>query len=130
VNIGLVIDTSALLAHLRLERVSIGELISEVVDADDLVGLPALAVVDVWPHLDDDELHRLVQMLHWDDSGIVVLPLTGDALMDVHRTLPQVAGQGIAHAVVEARRHGCLLATDRRSDIGTAMDPDDLVELS
>jgi hypothetical protein len=103
---------------------------SEVVDADDLVGVPALAVVDVWSQLDDDELHRLAQLLDWDDSGIVVLPLTGDALMEMHRTLPQVAGPGVAHAVVEARRHGCLLATDKAADIGTAMDPDDMVELS
>jgi hypothetical protein len=130
VNIGLIIDTSALLAHLRLERVSIGDLISEVVDGDDLVGVPALAVVDVWAHLDDDELHRLTQMLDWDDSGIVILPLTGDALMDVQRTIQHVTGQGVAHAVVEAKRHGCLLATDRAADIGKALDPDDVVELS
>ncbi|GAA1407203.1 hypothetical protein ACFQZ4_35145 [Catellatospora coxensis] len=130
-SIGLVLDPSALLLHLRLERVSIGELISEVIDADQLVGVPALAVVDVWPHLDRDDLVRVERMLSWDDSGIVVLPLTGDALLDLHRALPLVkGGHGVAHAVVEAHRYGCLLATDRPGDIGDAMDPDDLVELS
>jgi hypothetical protein len=131
VSIGLVLDSSALLLHLRLERVSIGELISEVIDGDQLVGVPALAVVDVWSDLGNADVTRLERMLTWDDSGVVILPLTGDCLLDVHRTLPSVkGGQGVAHAVVEARRYGCLLATDRPGDIGDAMDPDDLIELS
>jgi hypothetical protein len=130
VNIGLILDTSALLLHLRLERVSIGELISEVIDADELVGVPALAVVDVWPYLEADDLERLERMLTWDDSGIIVLPLTHDGLLDVYRTMPSVKGQGVAHAVVETLRYGCQLATDRPGDVGTALDPDDLLELS
>ncbi|NUR59405.1 MAG: hypothetical protein HOV87_12165 [Catenulispora sp.] len=129
-SVGLILDPSALLLHLRLERVSIGELISEVIDADQLVGVPALAVVDVWPHLEREDVDRMQRMLTWDDSGIVVLPLTQDSLLDVHGTLPAVKGSGVAHAVVEARRYGCLLATDRPGDVGTALDWDDLLELS
>jgi len=37
---------------------------------------------------------------------------------------------GVAHAVVEAGRHGCLLATDRPQDLGSAIDLDDVVVLS
>jgi hypothetical protein len=131
VNIGLVMDTSALLAHLRLERVSAGELIGEVNEGGDLVGVPALAMIDVLALLDGDEHARLARMVEWDDNGIVVLPLAGAGPLDVFRIQPRVkGGLGVAHAIVEAGQHGCLLATDSPGDLGSAMSPDDVVVLS
>ena len=130
-NIGLVLDTSALLAHLRLERISAGELIGEVNEGGELAGVPALAVMEVWPKLDSDELDRLWRMVSWDDGGIIVLPVLGSDLVPLHETTPRVrGGQGVVQAVVEAGKHGCLLATDCLSDLGTAIDLDDVVELS
>jgi hypothetical protein len=131
VNIGLVLDTSALLAHLRLERISAGELIGEVSENGELTGIPALAVVQAWPLLAEDDLDRLWRMIAWDDGGTVVLPLVASDLIALHDTLPRVeGGQGVAQAVLEAGKHGCLLATDRLADLGTTIDPEDVVELS
>lgn len=130
-SIGVVLDTSALLAHLRLERVSGGELIGEVNEHGDLVGVPALAVADSLPKLGGEELFRLQRMLGWDDSGIAVLPFTGEDVMSLYAAMGVTGGgQGTAHAVVEAGRHGCLLATVRPEDIGSGLDPDDVIVLS
>jgi hypothetical protein len=132
VNVGLVMDTSALLVHLRLERVSVGELIGEVNEGGDLVGVPALAVFDaLLTPLADDELSRLHRMIEWDDNGIVILPLSDHDPLYVYQALKAVnGGQGVAHAVIEAAKHGCLLATDRPHDLGRAIDLDDVVVLS
>jgi hypothetical protein len=117
--------------RIRRVRVEGGELIGEVNQGGDLAGVPALAVLDVWPKLDADELGRLWRMVSWDDGGIVVLPVLGSDLLPLHETTPRVhGGQGVVQAVVEAGKHGCLLATDCLSDLGSAIDLDDVVELS
>ncbi|MFC7483248.1 hypothetical protein ACFQX7_29100 [Luedemannella flava] len=48
-SLGLILDTSALLAHVRLERLSAGELIGEVADNGDITGVPALAALKALP---------------------------------------------------------------------------------
>jgi hypothetical protein len=133
VSVGLVLDTSALLAHVRLERVSAGELISEVASNGDITGVPALAVLDALPRLDGADRERLVGLLGGASRTVAVLPLTADDLLDVDRVAALIpGGRGAAHAVVAAGRHGTLVATVRPADlgVGVVIDPEDVCELS
>jgi hypothetical protein len=119
VNVGLVFDTSALLAHVRLERLSAGELVGEVAENGDLVGVPVLAVLDALQHLEEDDRARLERLVGGESRTIVVLPLTADDALEVHRVASLIAGgRGAAQAVVAANRHEVLLATTAPADLG------------
>jgi hypothetical protein len=131
VSVRLVLDTSALLAYLRLEGVAVGELIGTVEENGDVTGVPGLAVLDVWPDLADDERARLEDLVRAQDGPVVVLPVPADSLLEVARVAALVkVGQGVAHAVVEAGRHAATLATTRPDDVTGVMEPDDVLELS
>lgn len=132
-NVGLILDTSALLVHVRLERVSVGELIGEVADNGDLVGVPALAVLEALPHLKGDDRVRVERVLAGESSTIAILPLLPDDLLEVDRVTTLIeGGSGVAQAVAEANKYGVLLATARPGDvgIGVVIDANDVEELS
>jgi hypothetical protein len=133
VSIGLVLDTSALLAHVRLERISAGELIGEVADGGDLTGVPALAVLDALPQLKGEDRARLARLLDSDSLTVAVLPLLADDLLEVERVAALITGgKGVAQAIVAANRHGVMLAmvSPRDLGIGMAIHADDVRELS
>jgi hypothetical protein len=133
VSIGLILDTSALLVHVRLERISAGELIGEVADNGDITGVPALAVLDALPHLKGEDRGRLARLLDGDSLTVAVLPLLADDLLDVERVAALITGgHGDAQAIVEANRHGVPLATVNPDDlgVGVVIHPDDVCELS
>lgn len=132
-NIGLILDTSALLVHVRLERISAGELIGEVADNGDITGVTVLAVLDALPHLKGDDRARLTQLLDGDSLTVAVLPLVADDLLEVERVAALIGGgNGAAQAIVEANRHGVMLATVRPQDlgVGVVIHADDVCELS
>jgi hypothetical protein len=129
-KVGVVFDSSALLAHLRLERISAGELISVVAENGDVTGIPALTVLDVMPELGEDDWPRLIQLLASSDDETVVLPLMGADVLDVGRLTDVVGSQGVAHAVVEAHRNGTSIATCNPVALKAIMHPDDVEELS
>ncbi|GHJ48157.1 hypothetical protein Cs7R123_54990 [Catellatospora sp. TT07R-123] len=132
-SIGVVFDTSALLAHVRLERLSAGELVGEVADNGDLVGVPALAVLDALAQLKQDDRARLERLVDGDSHTVVVLPLTSADVLEVHRVASLIAGGwGAAQAVVAANRHEVLLATTAPADlgIGVVIHADDVDVLS
>jgi hypothetical protein len=133
VSIGLILDTSALLVHVRLERISAGELIGEVADNGDVTGVPALAVLDVLPQLKGDDRARLKRLIAGESRTIAVLPLLADDLLEIDRVAALITGgRGAAQAVVEANKHGVLLATARPQDlgVGVVIHEDDVGELS
>jgi hypothetical protein len=130
VRVGVVFDSSALLAHLRLERISAGELITVVAENGDVTGIPALAVLDVIPELGKDDLQRLVQLLASTDDETVVLPLMGADVLDVGRLTGEIGSQGTAHAVLEAHKNATSLATCKPGALQGVMHPDDIEELS
>src|SRR5690242_20127891 len=104
-NVGLVLDTSALLAHVRLERISAGELIGEVADNGDITGVPALTVLDALPRVTGDDRKRLEQLVIGPSRTVAVLPLLIDDLLEVSRVASLIAGgAGEAHAVMEANK--------------------------
>lgn len=131
-RVGAVLDTSALLAHLRLERVSTGELIMVVAENGDVTGVPALAALDALTQLDKEERQRLVRLLDEDaeDAPLVVLPLLGADVLDVERLAGLVGGQGVAQAIVEAHKNGTSLATTNPQHVAEIMHPDDILTLS
>lgn len=132
-SLGLVLDTSALLAHVRLERVSVGELIGEVADNGDVTGVPALAILDALPQVEGDDRVRLERLIAGESHTIAVLPLLADEVLEVDRVASLIpGGHGAAHAVVEANQHGLGLATRRPQDlgIGVVIHEDDIAELS
>ena len=132
-NIGLILDTSALLVHVRLERVSAGELIGEVADNGDITGVPALAVLDALPQLKGDDRARMTRLLDGDSLTVVILPLTADDLLEVERVVALISGgAGVAQAIVAANKHGVMLATASPHDlgIGVVIHADDICELS
>ncbi|GAA1805236.1 hypothetical protein GCM10009682_28860 [Luedemannella flava] len=132
-SLGLILDTSALLAHVRLERLSAGELIGEVADNGDITGVPALAALKALPHAKGDDRARLERLVSGDSHTVVILPLTADDLLEVDRVAALIAGDdGCAQAVVEANRHGVMLATvsPQELGIGVVIHPGDVCELS
>ena len=134
-SIGLVLDTSALLVHVRLERISVGELIGEVADNGDVTGIPALAVLDALPQLDSDDRERLERLVAGERESLTieVLPLIADDLVQVDAVTTIISGdRGTAQAIVEANKHGVLLATVRPRDlgVGVVIHEDDVCELS
>ncbi|MFC7483249.1 hypothetical protein ACFQX7_29105 [Luedemannella flava] len=63
----------------------------------------------------------------------MILPLTADDLLEVDRVAALIAGDdGCAQAVVEANRHGVMLATvsPQELGIGVVIHPGDVCELS
>jgi len=133
VSIGLVLDTSALLVHVRLERVSAGELIGEVADNGDRTGVPALTVLQALPMIKGSDRARLEGLLRADSRTITVLPLVPEDVLEVDRVASLISGGlGDAHAIVAANKHEALLATVRAQDlgIGVVIHEDDVNELS
>jgi hypothetical protein len=133
VNVGLVLDTSALLAHVRLERLSVGELIGEVADSGNVTAVPALAVLDALPHVKGSDRSRLEQLVGGDSTTVAILPLLSGDLLEVDRVAGLIAGgRGAAHAIVVANDHGVLLATTEPDalGIGVVIHEDDVCELS
>jgi hypothetical protein len=133
VSLGLVLDTSALLAHVRLERISAGELIGEVADNGDVTGIPALAVLDATPQLKGADLDRLEQLVDGDSRTVVILPLLAGDLTEVARISALIPGDsGTAQAVAAANAYRVPLATTEPGalGIGVVIHTDDVIELS
>jgi hypothetical protein len=132
-TVGLVLDTSALLAHVRLERVSAGELIGEAADNGDLTGIPALAVLDALSTVKGDDRKRLENLVSGPSRTVAVLPVQASDLLEIDRVATLIpGGWGAAQAVTEANKHGVLLATTTPGDlgIGVVIHRDDVEELS
>jgi hypothetical protein len=133
VNVGLILDTSAVLAHVRLERVSAGELIGEVADNGDITGIPALAVLDALSQVTGDDRKRLENLVTGPNRTVAILALQADDLLEVDRVSMLIpGGRGDAHAVMAANKYGVLLATTAPGQlgIGVVVHADDVEELS
>ena len=132
-SIGLILDATALLAHVRLEQLSVGELIGEVADNGDVTGVPALTVLDVLPQVKGTDRQRLEGLISGDSRTAAILPLLADDLLEVEQVAALIPGaQGAAHAIVLANKHGVLLAaTDPQSlGVGVVIHEADICELS
>jgi hypothetical protein len=128
VSVRVVLDPSALLAYARLDGVAVGELIAMVEEDGDaaLVGVPVACFLPAHAALDTDERARLVDLVTKTDGVTAVLPLLGSDAVGVAELADQLPARGGAHAVVEARRRGVLLAT-YQGDAARRVLPDDTV---
>jgi hypothetical protein len=138
VNVRVVLDTSALLAYARLEGIAVGELVVMVEEdgGGALVGVPADSFVSAYlelaadnPARDDragDECRRLVDLATKIDGVTAILPLLGADAVEVAELDRRLGGRGTAHAIVEVRTRGALLATYDGKAARTAL-PDDAV---
>ncbi len=108
-----VLDTSALLAYARLEGIAVGELIAVVEEesGSGLVGVPAASFLAAHAVLAADERRRLIEMATTINGVTVILPLLGTDAVEVAEMGARLPHPGTAHAIIETRKHGSLLAT-------------------
>jgi hypothetical protein len=113
VIVRVVLDTSALVAYARLNGIATGELIAMVEEdgGANLVGIPAASLLAAYAVLDADERTRLVDLATKIDGVTVILPLLGTDTIEVAELETRFPVRGTAHAIVETRKRGALLAT-------------------
>ncbi|MEV4415973.1 hypothetical protein [Catellatospora sp. NPDC049609] len=128
-NITVVLDASAVRAYARLETVSVGELLQTVAEDGDLVGIPVLALVDLWPGLAKEEQALITDLVGRADSPVQVLPMHADVVPAV-AAWARSLGHGPAHAVALVQDLGATLATCQPDRYTAALDPYDVLELS
>jgi hypothetical protein len=130
-NVHIVLDSSALLTYLSMDvrSVAIGELMAMVEENDGIVGVPALCVLDAHrSEIEDRQRVRLEELPARADGVAAILPLLGGDTVEVARMARQIP-TGQAHAIVEARRYGAMLATCEAGPAKRFLDEDDILDL-
>jgi hypothetical protein len=128
VRVGVVLDTTAVLAYARMEGVAVGELIGIVHDDGDLSGVPVLVLLEVSPELSQGERELVQDLIRRENSLVIVLPLT-EALIDEVAHLAAAAEQAAAQAIAEARAHDAALATYTTRPYESYLDEDQVLLL-
>jgi hypothetical protein len=128
VIVRVVLDTSTLIAYAQLDGIATGELIAMVEEdgGANLVGIPAECLLAAYAALDSEERARLVDLATKIDGVTVVLPLLGTDAIEVADLEARLPVRGVAHAIVETRKRGALLAT-RDGDLARWELPDEAV---
>jgi hypothetical protein len=131
VNVRVVLDTSALVAYARLDGVAVGELIAMVEEdgGASLVGIPAAAFVAAYTTVAPADRLRLVRMATTTEGVSVILPLLAADAVAVAEIEDRMPHRGVAHAIVEARRFGALLATYAGGSVRGELSPDSVLDL-
>lgn len=108
-----VLDTSALVAYARLSGIAVGELVAMVEEdgGATLVGIPAASFLSAFAALDQSDRVRLVELATKIDGVTAILPLLGTDTIDAAETGLRLHDAGAAHAIIEVRKRGALLAT-------------------
>lgn len=123
-RVAVVLDETALASYARLRDTSVGELVKMVEEENDrtLVGIPAACFLTAYAELKDGDDRRRLVRLATDTEGVAaILPLLGGDTVEVARF-------GI-HGVIEAVRHGALLATYDGETARRWMPPTDVLDL-
>lgn len=131
-SVHIVLDTSALRAYLAMDvrSVAVGELIKLVVEENGaVIGIPALCFLEAYRSATEDgQQTRLGEMPSESDGVAAILPLLGGDVVEVAGMAGQIpAGQ--AHAIVEARRHGAMLATYEAGAAKRFLEEDEILDL-
>ena len=92
-KIGIVLDTTALLAYARIESVAVGELIAVVRDDGDVCAAPALALLDVWNQLKPPEQALLTDLFRRDDPPVEAIPFVTSNSSRWRRSRPKTASR-------------------------------------
>lgn len=128
-SVTVILDATAVRAYARLEGVAVGELIRTVDEDGDLVGVPVLVLVDVWPDLDQPQREMVTDLFSREGGPVVVLPMHAEQVPAVADTARQI-GYGTAQAVGAVRDLGATLATYDPAPTAGLLDPYDVLTLS
>lgn len=132
-RVGLVLDASFLLAHLRQEDMSAldaAELVLTVGENGDITGIPVLCVLAIYDQLTNEERERLMVLgTTHDEPAVSFLPLLAQEMVAVAE-LAKTMQQEQAHAIVEAQRHGAVLATYQPGPAVPLLPPDQLLDMT
>ena len=109
-KIGIVLDTTALLAYARIESVAVGELIAVVRDDGDVCAAPALALLDVWNQLKPPEQAMLTDLFRRDDPPVEAIPFREEQLEQV-AAIAAEDGLAIAHTVAVVMAYDSTVVT-------------------
>ena len=129
-KVGIVLDTTAVLAYARIEGVAVGELIGVVQDDGGITGVPVLVLVDAGPQLDKPERELIEGLLsRGDEPPAVALPLTAELVGEVAE-LALGHGHAIAHTIAAAHALDAVVATYAPERYRGPLDDDDLLPLA
>ena len=122
------LDTSALLAYARLSGIAVGELVAMVEEDGGaaLVGIPAACFLSAYAAVESNDRTRLVDLATKIDGVTAIQPILGTDTIEVAELQSRLTGSGAAHAIVEVRKRGALLAT-YEGDSARGELPDDTV---
>jgi hypothetical protein len=129
VSVTVILDATAILAYARLEGVAVGELIRTVDEDGDLVGVPVLVLVDVWPVLDQPQREMVTDLISREGGPVVGIPMYAEQVPAVADAARQV-GYAVAQTVAAARELGATLATYDPATTAGLLDPYDVLTLS
>lgn len=130
-TVRIVLDTSALLAYARLQGQAVGELVNGVAeDPGGIVGVPAACYLSAHERLPSEERAILTRFVTAIDGVTAILPLLGADTVEVAEFNAAIPSQvGMGHAIIEARRHGVMLATYAGHAARTEMPSNDVLDL-
>jgi hypothetical protein len=124
-----VLDGSAIRSYARLDDVAVGELIATVHEDGDLIGIPVLALLDVWTDLTEAECAIVTDLVQRESSPVELLPVEVAAIPTVAGLRPSL-GYGGAHAVAAVLSLGATVATYAPRAYAGHLDLYDVLELS
>ena len=126
----LILDSSALVAYAELTSVAPGELILQVDESGDTVGISAPAFVEAFEHCKPDAQARLAELVSEDDSPMTVLAMTGQGLDVIAKNVAAGLALGTVHSAFEAFEiHQCCVLTAARAQLERLMDPDQILDV-
>jgi hypothetical protein len=126
----LILDSSALVAYAELSSVAPGELILQVDESGDTVGVSAPAFVEAFQRCKPDARARLAELIGGDDTPVTILALTADDLVTMGSFVASGLPLGTVHTAHEADQvHECSVLTAERVPLERLMDPDAILDV-
>jgi hypothetical protein len=126
----LILDTSALVAYAELTSVAPGELILQVDENGDTVGISAPAFVEAFQRCKPDARARLAKLIIREDTPVTILALTSENLVTTADFVASGLPLGTVHTALEAdQTHECVVMTADRAGLEQLMDPDAILDV-
>jgi hypothetical protein len=130
VAVRLIFDASALVAYAELTSIAPSELILQVEEGGETVGVCAPALIEAYQQCKTDGRARLLNLVHRDDTPVAILPLTGGHTIRVASIMTTGHSMGRVHSAIEsAVVHRCNLVTADRAELERLVDPDTILDV-
>jgi hypothetical protein len=129
-SVRLILDASALVAYAEPSSVAPGELILQVEENGDTVGVSAPAFVEAYQRCKPDERSRLTNLLNRPDMQVAILPLTASGLVEMAAVAASGFSLGMVHTAHEAHKvHRCDVLTAERERLECLLDADAILDV-